>query len=46
VALFVTGEVFIEPVIQGAAKMGAMLSIAAAPIALVLSRILKIRKLP
>ncbi len=44
VALFVAGEAFADPVIQGAAKMGAMLSILAFPLALILSKILKIRK--
>jgi NhaA family Na+:H+ antiporter len=46
VALFVAGEAFTDPVIRGAAKMGAMLSIVAAGIALVLSRILKIKRIP
>jgi len=44
VALFVAGEAFTDPVIQGAAKMGAMLSILAALIAVIVARILKIRK--
>ncbi|HKZ16814.1 MAG TPA: Na+/H+ antiporter NhaA [Geobacteraceae bacterium] len=44
VALFVAGEAFASPAIQGAAKMGAMLSILAFPLAIILSRILKIRK--
>jgi len=44
VALFVAGEAFTNPVIQGAAKVGAMLSILAFPLAIILSRILKIRK--
>jgi len=44
VALFVAGEAFTDPVIQGAAKMGAMLSILAALIAVILARILNIRK--
>ena len=46
VALFVAGEAFTDPVIQGAAKMGAMLSFGAAIIAVLLGKILKIRKLP
>lgn len=44
VALFITGEAFSDPVIQGAAKMGAMLSMGAAVIALLLGRALRIHK--
>lgn len=44
VALFVTGEAFADPGIQGAAKMGAMLSILAFPIAAVIGRMIGIRK--
>jgi len=44
VALFIAGEAFTEPTVQGAAKMGAMLSFSAAFIALPLGRILRIRK--
>jgi NhaA family Na+:H+ antiporter len=44
VALFVAGEAFIDPGVQGAAKMGAMLSIAAIPIAFAAARMLGIRK--
>jgi NhaA family Na+:H+ antiporter len=44
VALFVAGEAFTDPGVQGAAKMGAMLSIAAFPAAFVLARLLGIRK--
>ena len=46
VALFVAGEAFTDPVIQGAAKMGAMLSFVAAIIAVPLGKILRIRKVP
>ena len=46
VALFVAGEAFTDPVIQGAAKMGAMLSFGAAIIAFPLARVLGIRKVP
>jgi len=46
VSLFVAGEAFTDPVIQGAAKMGAMLSIAAAPLALALGRMLNIKRDP
>lgn len=44
VALFVAGEAFTDPAIQGAAKMGAMLSILAAPLAMILGRIMAVRK--
>ena len=44
VALFVAGEAFTDPAVQGAAKMGAMLSILAFPLAIVLSKILAIEK--
>jgi NhaA family Na+:H+ antiporter len=46
VALFVGGEAFTDPVIQGAAKMGAIFSILAFLIAVVLSRMLRIRRVP
>lgn len=46
VALFVAGEAFTDPVIQGAAKMGAMLSFGAALIAAPLGKTLRIRKVP
>ena len=42
VALFVSGEAFTDPVIQGAAKMGAMLSFGAVFIALLLGKILNV----
>ena len=44
VALFVAGEAFTDPTVQGAAKMGAMLSIAVFPIAVAAARLLGIRK--
>ncbi|MDD2319902.1 MAG: Na+/H+ antiporter NhaA, partial [Geobacteraceae bacterium] len=44
VALFVAGEAFADPGIQGAAKMGAMLSVVAFPVAAILGRVLSIRK--
>ncbi|MCK9419145.1 MAG: Na+/H+ antiporter NhaA [Nitrospirae bacterium] len=44
VALFVAGVAFIDPVLQGAAKMGAMLSCVAALIAVMAAKLLKIRK--
>ena len=44
VALFVAGEAFTDPVLQGAAKMGAMLSIAVFPIAMTAAKILGIEK--
>lgn len=45
VALFVAGEAFTDPVIQGAAKMGAMLSIVAFPMAAIIGRVVGVRKL-
>lgn len=45
VALFVAGEAFTDPVVQSAARMGAMLSFAVAFIAFVLGRLLKIEKI-
>jgi NhaA family Na+:H+ antiporter len=45
VSLFVAGEAFIDPRIQGAAKVGAMLSIAPFPIAFAAVRILGIRRM-
>lgn len=44
VALFVAGVAFIDPVHQGAAKMGAMLSCGSAVIAVVTARLLNIKK--
>jgi len=44
IALFVAGEAFTDPLIQGAAKMGAMLSIGAVFIALPLGKILNVGK--
>ena len=46
VALFVAGEAFTDPFVQGAAKMGAMLSIVAAPSAFVLGRWVGVLKKP
>ena len=43
VALFVAGVAFTDPSLQGAAKMGALLSAAIAPIALAAGRILKVK---
>lgn len=45
VALFVAGEAFAEPAIQGAAKMGALLSAGCAVIAIVAGRALKVRRI-
>ena len=45
VALFVAGEAFTEPVTQGAAKMGALLSAGCAVIAIILGRLMKVRRL-
>jgi NhaA family Na+:H+ antiporter len=46
VALFVAGEAFTDPAIQGAAKMGAILSVLAFLIAVVLSKTLRIKRVP
>lgn len=45
VALFVAGEAFIDPVTQGAAKMGALLSFAAALLAGPAAKLVGVRKL-
>ena len=45
VALFVAGEAFIDPVHQGAAKMGAMLSCGSAVIAVLAARFLNVKKI-
>ncbi len=45
VALFVAGEAFIDPISQGAAKMGAMLSCLVALAAFIVARILKVRRI-
>ena len=45
VALFVAGEAFPEPVVQGAAKMGALLSGGLAILAIVLGKMLGVRKI-
>lgn len=42
VALFVAGEAFTDPVLKGAAKMGAILSCSVALVALIAGRILKV----
>ncbi len=44
VALFMCGAAFIDPHIQGAAKMGALFSVFSAPIAIVVAKILRVRK--
>lgn len=46
VALFVAGVAFVDPVLEGAAKMGALLSAIAAPVALIAGRMLRIKKIP
>jgi len=43
VALFVAGVAFTDPELQGAAKMGALLSALAAPIAIIAARLLKVQ---
>ena len=44
VALFVSGEAYVDPSLQGAAKMGALLSVIAAPLAIVLGKMFMIEK--
>jgi len=44
VALFVAGVAFTDPAIQGAAKMGALLSFFVAPVVLLLARTLKVKQ--
>lgn len=46
VALFVAGEAFSDPGIQGAAKMGAALSVGAALLAWTAARMLGVRRIP
>lgn len=45
VALFVAGEAFVEPRIQGAAKMGAALSVGAAFLSWAMARLLGVRRI-
>lgn len=45
VALFVAGEAFTDPVNQGAAKMGALLSAGCAFVAIIAGRLMKIRRM-
>ena len=45
VALFVAGEAFTDPVIQGAAKMGALLSGGCAIFAIIAGRLMKVRRI-
>ena len=44
VALFVAGEAFTDPALQGEAKMGAMLSCSAALLAMIAAKLCKIKK--
>lgn len=46
VALFVAGVAFVEPDIQGSAKMGALLSGGVALVAVILGRALNVRRIP
>lgn len=43
VALFVAGVAFTDPALQGAAKMGALLSALVAPVAIALGRVLRVK---
>lgn len=45
VALFVSGVAFVDPALQGAAKMGALFSVVAAAIALIAGKVLGIKKI-
>lgn len=45
VALFVAGEAFTDPAIQGAAKMGALLSAGCAIVAIIMGRLMKVRRI-
>lgn len=45
VALFIAGEAFSDPVIQGAAKMGALFSAGCAVIAIIAGKILKVQRM-
>lgn len=45
VALFVAGEAFIDPLVQGAAKMGALLSAGCGLVAIVLGRLLGVKRI-
>ncbi len=45
VALFVAGAAFTDPIIQGSAKMGALFSAFVAAIALILGKVLRIKKI-
>lgn len=45
VALFVAGAAFTDPIIQGSAKMGALFSAFVAMIALLLGKVLKVKKI-
>lgn len=45
VALFVAGEAFTDTAIQGAAKMGALLSAGCAIVAIIMGRLMKVRRI-
>ena len=45
VALFVAGAAFTDPGVQGAAKMGALFSAGVAPLALLLAKVLRIKRM-
>ena len=45
VALFVAGAAFTDPTLQGAAKMGALMSVGIAPLALLAARLLGVRRM-
>lgn len=45
VALFVAGEAFTDPINQGAAKMGALLSVGCAIVAIIAGRLMNVRRI-
>jgi NhaA family Na+:H+ antiporter len=44
VALFVAGVAFTDPALQGAAKMGALMSVVAAPLVFIAARLLRVKR--
>jgi len=46
VALFVAGEAFTDPLIQGAAKMGALCSVGCGILAIIAGRLMRVRRRP
>ena len=46
VALFVAGEAFTDPLIQGAAKMGALCSVGCGILAIIAGRLMRVQRRP